>query len=636
MLNLRHLFVLVILCVSTTLNAQSNYADSILMNVSLADSSKLKSLHTWLVGNVTISREPVLKAANAAFELARKTKNPEYISEAYNDLGMVYYFQERYEDSGVAYEKGKEFAKLANNTNCLLRALKGISQSLKDNGEQVKALIVLKEMEALLPFVTDQRIVGVTYTHFCNVYTALHKWEEVESFSRKAISHNSKNGLDAQMPAAYYHLGNFFKNKGSLDSALVYIGKAKEGYRKVNNQEELAGMTMQIAQIYDQRNQPETAFREMEAALQIVEQNRDTAGIAFVNMEYGKLLLKNKRYEDAFVALSKSLQIFERLDVITYKKEIYHALSQYYEQIGNSAESMFFFKKFIVVRDSIEGAESRNQITALEARFENTKKEQKISQLDQENKNQRLQMGFISSVAALLFVGSLLAFILIRNRQRKHLLQEQQNWAEAVVNSTEAERKRIAADLHDGIAQQIAALKMHTGSLVRVLEGEQKKQAESLAHALDNTGNEVRHLAQQMMPRSLADLGLVAALEDLVWISFAHSNIKATTQLEQYTLAPNLNKDIALYRITQEAINNILKHSDAKNVLLALSHDTTHITLIIEDDGKGAVTNFQKTSANSLGLNNMQSRVKLCNGTISLHSKPNAGFNITVKLPILG
>jgi signal transduction histidine kinase len=254
--------------------------------------------------------------------------------------------------------------------------------------------------------------------------------------------------------------------------------------------------------------------------------------------------------------------------------------------------------------------------------------------LNQENKNQRLMIGFWTVVAVLLALGAFAGYLFIRNRQRNALLKEQQQWAETVVNSTEAERRRIAADLHDGIAQQIAALKLYAGGLKRHLQGESLAQAENLSVALENTGKEVRQLAHQMMPRSLADLGLKAALEDLVWMTFSQTTIKATTDLENYVLPPNLTTDTAFYRTAQEAINNIVKHSKAKNVHLSLKNTAFEMVLSIEDDGIGLVTEKAKNENKTLGINNMQSRIRLCNGTLKMVSMPQKGVQIEAKIPI--
>jgi signal transduction histidine kinase len=613
--------------------AQNNYADSVLIS-NIPDSLKLQKLFIWVKKNAPNLREPVLKAAKNALQLAEKTNNPTYISLAWSNLGGTYYFQEKSDESGAAFAQAKDFALKSGDIPSLVLALRGLIQYNHDQGEQVKTMLLVKELEPYLAKTKDLSLVSACYSKFCYIYTSMKRWSEVEFFARKNIDFSLKNKLETHLPSGYYHLGKSFQNKNQLDSALFYINKAKIGYVKTNNQEEVAGMIMQIAQIYSLQKQPNAAFQEMESALRLVENNRDTAGIAFVNMEYGKLLLENNRNQEAQSALIKSELLFEKFNLNTYKMQIYSTLSDFYKKTGQDEKSLNYFKKYITVRDTVEGIESRKQLAELEAKFENTKKEQKINLLNQENKNQRLMIGFWTVVAVLLALGAFAGYLFIRNRQRNALLKEQQQWAETVVNSTEAERRRIAADLHDGIAQQIAALKLYAGGLKRHLQGESLAQAENLSVALENTGKEVRQLAHQMMPRSLADLGLKAALEDLVWMTFSQTTIKATTDLENYVLPPNLTTDTAFYRTAQEAINNIVKHSKAKNVHLSLKNTAFEMVLSIEDDGIGLVTEKAKNENKTLGINNMQSRIRLCNGTLKMVSMPQKGVQIEAKIPI--
>ena len=628
-------FLLLFAALGTSISGQQTYGDSILATT-LTDTTKLRLLHAWVKNNAPNLREPVLRVALSATDIAQRTNDPTLLASAWNNLGSTYFHQEKPSESGAAFLKARAYAQQSGDINNLVTALRGITHYYRDNGKHVQALETIQEMETLLPKITDPTLVSACYTHFCNTYTALHRWKEVELLARRAIQFNTQNQLLNKLPGSYYHLGKSLERKSVLDSALFYMQKAQTGFANINNQEELAGMTMQIAQLFCQLKRPEAAVREMEKAVHIVERNRDSAGIAYVNMEKGKLMLQYARYQEAEAALIRSVTIFEQLNIIPYKKEIYAALSTFYEKTGQPSAALSYYKQYISIKDTIEGTESRKQLAELEATFENTKKEQQISLLYQENHNQRLQIGLLAALTALLVAGVLAALLLIRNRQRKTLLQEQKRWAQTVVDSTEAERKRIAADLHDGIAQQIAAIKMYAGGLLRNLQGDQRQQAEYLTNALDNTGRDIRQLAHQMMPRSLAELGLSAALDDLIWLSFSQTKVHAISNTEQYTLPPNLAIDTALYRVAQEAVNNILKYAQAKTVVLLLQNTETNLLLSISDDGVGFDVHKAISQQNTLGMESMQSRVRLCGGSISIVSSPENGTLIEMKIPILG
>ena len=617
------------------IQAQQMFSDSILA-LPVADTTKLRKLSSWIRANGPNLREPVMKAAQAALELAQKTGDPSLLSDAWFDMGNTCMFQEKVEDSGAAFQESLNLARKMADMERTFRALLGMTRYYGSKGDYVRTLAIMQEAEILIPQVKNAKLVGGCYTLFCNVFEQMRRWDEVEKIARRAIQFNLHNNVISQIPASYYHLGRCFENNGQLDSAVWYLRKAQTGYRLANNQEELAGMTMQIAQLLHQLHEPEAAVQEMETALHIVEQNRDSAGIAFVNLEKGKLMMALARMQEAEPALLKSAAIFEKFGLSPPLQDVYHSLSNFYAQTNAYRNAYLYFQKYTVIRDSLEGIDKQKQLDEMSAKFENTKKEQQITLLNQENHNQRLQIGLLLALAALLMAGAVAGFQFVRNRQRKTLLNEQNHWMKIVVDSTENERRRIAADLHDGIAQQIAAVKMYAGGLVRTLEGNQRAQAEKLAAELDNTSREVRQLSHQMMPRTLGELGLVAALEDLFWLSFSQSSIKTVTDTEQYTLPTNPTTDTALYRIAQEAVNNIMKHAQPTSVSLCLRNTGNLIYLTITDDGLGFDVKAGNTSLKTLGMENIQSRVRLCGGTVHVHSSPGKGVKIDVEMPYSG
>jgi signal transduction histidine kinase len=133
-----------------------------------------------------------------------------------------------------------------------------------------------------------------------------------------------------------------------------------------------------------------------------------------------------------------------------------------------------------------------------------------------------------------------------------------------------------------------------------------------------------------MMPRALTELGLIDALRDMLDISFSNSKIEYT--FENHNMDERLprNIEIGLYRISQELINNILKHSSAKKVDVQLVKRKEHIVLLIQDDGKG----FSKKESDGIGIRNMNSRLNALNGKLNLQSDSNSGTTAIVRIAL--
>ena len=244
----------------------------------------------------------------------------------------------------------------------------------------------------------------------------------------------------------------------------------------------------------------------------------------------------------------------------------------------------------------------------------------------------QLQIGLLIAIAALLLAGALAGYLQIRNRQRKASILAQQRWAKTVVDSTESVQQRIASDLHDGIAQQLAALKMMASGLLRKVPDDQRPLVNTLVAQLNQTGQEVRQLSHQMMPRSLSELGLEAALEDLFWLSFSQTSIELKMQIEPVLKPLDNDCAIALYRIAQEAANNILKHAEATAIQVTLRANESEVFLGISDNGRGMAADV----VHSLGMQSMASRAKLCNGHFEISPSLEGGLSVEVRLPISG
>jgi ligand-binding sensor domain-containing protein len=151
-----------------------------------------------------------------------------------------------------------------------------------------------------------------------------------------------------------------------------------------------------------------------------------------------------------------------------------------------------------------------------------------------------------------------------KNRLAQIRIEEQQKGLTAIIQAQESERKRIAEDLHDGIVQQLSGLKL---GLQKVFYNHETHETNRLVNILDESANELRELSHKMMPRSLSKLGLVATLDEMLENSLGNTSI--TYQYEYFGINNRFEEhiEIAIYRIAQELINNIIKHSKAYSVV---------------------------------------------------------------------
>ena len=206
-----------------------------------------------------------------------------------------------------------------------------------------------------------------------------------------------------------------------------------------------------------------------------------------------------------------------------------------------------------------------------------------------------------------------------------------------IVETQEQERRRISRDLHDVLGQQLTALRLN---LAAVKEGcaemdasllNQVERAQAVASRLDA---EVDFMAWELRPAALDELGLAAALENFVHEWSEHFEVAAeyhAAGLGKRRLAPELETN--LYRVAQEALNNVSKHAGARRVGVILERRDRHFALIIEDDGRGFDPAEGAEGERGMGLVNMRERVALVGGTLEVESAPGVGTTVFARVP---
>ena len=157
------------------------------------------------------------------------------------------------------------------------------------------------------------------------------------------------------------------------------------------------------------------------------------------------------------------------------------------------------------------------------------------------------------------------------------------------------------------------------------------EELKSLSKVIDDSATEVRAISHQLMPKVLIEFGLAPALDDMLEKSLGLAGIKYSFETFGNNERYYEQAELGLYRICQEAINNILKHANATEVSVQLLKAGGNLVMMIEDNGKGA--NFNTTNTGH-GITNMQSRARTIGADISFDSAPGKGTVINVRMPL--
>lgn len=240
--------------------------------------------------------------------------------------------------------------------------------------------------------------------------------------------------------------------------------------------------------------------------------------------------------------------------------------------------------------------------------------------------------GGLATVASLALVGGY-QWRLTRLRKGRDL---KLRFAQALLQSQEAERKRIAAELHDGLGQQLLVIKNNARlGLREPLSARQvRHQLELVSQTASECIEEIRTMTRHLRPYQLDQLGLTKAIHALVGQVAQASGIKMQADLDVLDGLLPAEAEIHLYRIVQESLNNVARHAAATEASVHVDHIGPQITMRIADNGRGFATEPKPGVSGGFGLTNISERAALLGGHCELHSTPGRGVRVQVVVPL--
>ncbi|MCJ7936075.1 MAG: histidine kinase [Chryseobacterium sp.] len=202
----------------------------------------------------------------------------------------------------------------------------------------------------------------------------------------------------------------------------------------------------------------------------------------------------------------------------------------------------------------------------------------------------------------------------------------------ALLEGQEQERGRLARDLHDGLGGLLSGTKLQLSSLEPHKSESIEKEISKSITQIDGAVEELRRVAHNLMPDLLMKYGLEVAIQEFA-TRMSNSALDIHTEFISYTNSISEEKQLILYRIIQELVNNAIKHADTSEIIIQISEEENVLNLTVEDNGKG----FDPTSLDvrkTAGFHNIESRVQFLKGTMNITSELNIGTSIELQIPI--
>jgi signal transduction histidine kinase len=409
----------------------------------------------------------------------------------------------------------------------------------------------------------------------------------------------------------------------------------------------IAGSDLNIGVAHFKMGNFDNALDSFEAALEGYSEDKSESGILQTLAERGTVYNDYGQPERAMEDCQKSKELALKIGDAEYLIKACECLYKAHNSIGNFKTSLENHELYVKIKDSLFNEKNVRKTTQLGMEFEFSKKEA-VQQLLIEKKNREKNNLIIGVIALGVFALTIFAFFRKRLKYQKTIsTQEKSLQKQAIVElkqqnkliamnsmieGQEAERLRIAKDLHDSLGGLLSTVKAHFTSIQEVRTGlSEVPLARKTNELIDEACIEVRRISHNMMPHALSISGLEGAVQDITDNLIAQG-YNATFEGKNISKI-EATKEIMIYRLIQEIVSNIRKHAEAKTIFLQLFGYQNAIHLTVEDDGRGF--NYEKESANGgLGLKSINSRVSFLDGEIHWDTQPGNGTHVLIEIPV--
>lgn len=475
----------------------------------------------------------------------------------------------------------------------LASSLQFLAEGKTKKNEPQVALRLLDRAEGLARACGDSLIIMKVYLNKSTIYYLKNDLEAALKYTDSVIDLSTKMGNLTMLTKAFNNKGLWLQMQGKQEQSITLFTKSIHLSDSLNNKQDKI--------------------------------------LALTNMGYSWLLLK--KMDTAEQLLTHALEMAEQSGFKNGVSKAYDYLSELYTITSQHKKALNNLNKFNSYLQSYYDTEKQRLVAELDIRYHTAMKEKRIAEnqlmIAQQTRRidrQRNMIWIIISGAGLVVVCSTLLFLQqnrLKNNKILRLSQEKQIASlKNMMAGEEQERKRIAEELHDGIGGMLAALKMHLTTVQEAFNLTREDSAKSLMRMLDETAKEVRRTTHNLMPDSLYRYGFVKALEKYLDRIREGNKLEIQLQIPDIIFLDNRSFELALYRIFQELLQNIIRHAEARQVFIQIYQEKDLLSIMVEDDGIGYTIDKEH---GGIGLNNIRNRVHSFDGIIDIQSAPGKG-----------
>lgn len=638
---------LIIICLaSLNLFANENNVIDSLENLikSQKDTDLIITLNELTWQYRTVSQEKAIEYGNRALEFSINLDFRKGIAQSYNDLGIIYYDKKEYSQAIEFYEKSLKIREVLKDLNGQASLYMKLGIVHESNGDFLKSIDYSQKALSIYEQLGNEYGAAACINNIAVVNLDINNNDESLKYFMKAVEIRKRINDKYNLSGTYVNIANIYLKKKNTEQAISYYLNSLELCREIGDKYYIATNLNNLCSAYINIKDFENAKKVVEESYLIRSELKDYSGLISCLKNMGDIFIKTKKFSQALEKLNEALNISKTIKARTEMPSLYSSFANYYESIGDYVNALNYQKLQALYNDSLLNENMLNKISELQIKYDTEKKDAENQKLLQENKLKELSIETSKKSKQnqlLIFINLLIVimltaiFIYYRNKQKhKNELIKSQNLQEklrfkAVVDSEEKERIRIAKELHDGIGQLLSSAKLNISSLEDNINKDDEYLLQNSLKIIDEAVGEVRSISHNLMPTALMNYGLTEAISELCRRINESKKLQIDFDKENFDSKLLKETEIILYRIIQEIINNMIKHSKADKINIVLSNSDKTLKLYIKDNGVGYNTS-EISKSKGIGWQNIYSRVSILNGDISINSQIGKGTEIEI------
>jgi signal transduction histidine kinase len=618
--------------------AQKKQIDSLSKLISIAkiDSNKIKLTNelAWAF----YQDKQVEKAKKIAFENIEKAKQLDWnkgVGNSFETLSDFYYNSSRVDSSIYYLSQALDFYKKTNDLPQICYILVYLGGQFSEINKFAESKKYLVEAYDLAVKIKSYKYQKKSLDRLGWLYHNIGNQNQAIIYFEKALDLAKKNGTQQDQLDSKNGFANTFIAIGKYVEAQKIFFETAEYFKLQKKWGQYAYNLSVGANLYRRINQNEKAEKPLLEVYRIQKDIKDDWSVLTTTRYLGMLYTEQKRFIEAEKYLNETLQLSKKFNNSSDKLKAFYTLERLYFAKNDFKEGDRYQKLILKYRDSLYTAEQTKALAEFDVKYKTVEKERLLAQSNLENA-QKQKWITILLVGLLSILGFGFLFYGIRESKQKTVLQATEiEKQREILKARELERQRIAKELHDSVGSQLTVVSTSLDNAFFLAENQRL-----IPQKLENINSEVRLAAQSLRDTiwathnsTISISNLYTRIQNYLLKISENNNLKIISNRTGKDLELNSLQALNIFRIFQEAIQNIQKHAQATEIKFDLSFENNCLEMIITDDGVGFDSNKLITSEN-FGLLNMQNRSDEIGGKLTIESIIKNGTKVGLTLSV--